>query len=104
MWKIFGVVGVIGLMVLIGCKTPPPVGHPLSEGDGLPHPTSPRPSPGGEGVELPRPAATPSQRGTDSPAMTGTPSQRGRDSIREYYERMELLELLYSEMDFEGDK
>ena len=90
MWKIFGVVGVIGLMVLIGCKTPPPVGHPLSEGDGLPHPTSPRPSPGGEGG--------------NSPAMTGTPSQRGRDSIREYYERMELLELLYSEMDFEGDK
>ena len=87
MWKIFGVVGV--MMLLGGCETAS---------------TSPQPSPGGEGVELPRPAATPSQRGTDSPAMTGTPSQRGRDSIREYYERMELLELLYSEMDFEGDK
>ena len=36
--------------VLVGCNTPPPVGHPLSEGEGLPHTTSPRPSPGGEGV------------------------------------------------------
>ena len=23
--------------VLVGCNTPPPVGHPLSEGEGLPH-------------------------------------------------------------------
>ena len=43
----------------MGCNTPPPVGHPLSEGEGLPRPaatpsqrgtTSPRPSPPGEGV------------------------------------------------------
>ena len=46
----------------MGCNTPPPVGHPLSEGEG----TSPRPSPGGEGE--------------DSPALTGTPSQRGMAS------------------------
>ena len=51
----------------MGCKTPPDspaaARHPLTEGDGLAHTTSPRPSPGGEGV--------------DSPALTGTPSQRG---------------------------
>ena len=29
---------IIALMVLVaGCNTPPPVGHPLLEGDGLPH-------------------------------------------------------------------
>ena len=43
-------------MVLVAGCTPP---GPLSEGEG----TSPRPSPGGEGV--------------DSPALTGTPSWRG---------------------------
>ena len=45
--------------VVMSCNTPPPVGHPLSEGEGLPRPaatpsqrgtTSPRPSPSGEGV------------------------------------------------------
>ncbi len=51
------------MVLVVGCNTPPPVGHPLSEGDGPAHTTSPRPSPGGEGV--------------DSPALTGTPSQRG---------------------------
>ena len=55
------------MVVLVGCKTPPDspaaARHPLTEGDGLAHTTSPRPSPGGEGV--------------DSPALTGTPSQRG---------------------------
>ena len=91
-WKIFGVVGVIGLMVLIGCKTPPPVGHPLSEGDGLPHTTSPRPSPGGEGGESPAAARHPLKRGTE-------------DSIREYYERMELWEALHGGMsEMEGFK
>ena len=35
------------MAVLVECNTPPPVGHPLLEGEGLP-----------------RPAATPSQRGT----------------------------------------
>ena len=34
------------MVVMVGC-TPP---GPLSEGEGLPHTTSPRPSPGGEGV------------------------------------------------------
>ena len=43
--------------------------------------TSPQPSPRGEGVELPRPAATPSQRGTDSVVLD-----------EEYYRRMWLLE------------
>ena len=41
---------IVILMMLVGCNTPPPVGHPLTEGDGLAHTTSPRPSPGGEGV------------------------------------------------------
>ena len=54
------------MVLVMGCNTPPPVGHPLSEGEGLPHTTSPRPSPGGEGG--------------DSPALTGTPSQRGTAS------------------------
>ena len=35
------------MVLLVGCNTPPPVGHPLSEGEGT----------------SPRPAATPSQRG-----------------------------------------
>ena len=64
-------IGIVLLVVLVGC-TPP---GPLSEGEGLPRPaatpsqrgtTSPRPSPGGEGE--------------DSPALTGTPSQRGTAS------------------------
>ena len=47
------------MVLVMGCNTPPPVGHPLSEGEGLPRPaatpsqrgtTSPRPSPPGEGV------------------------------------------------------
>ena len=55
------------MAVMVGCNTPPPVGHPLTEGDGLAHTTSPRPSPGGEGG--------------DSPALKGTPSQRGTASL-----------------------
>jgi len=79
---------VLMMVVLVGC-TPP---GPLSEGEGLPHTTSPRPSPGGEGG--------------DSPALTGTPSWRGNeDSIREYYERMELWEALHEGMsEMEGFK
>ena len=53
------IIYVVLMMVMVGC-TPP---GPLSEGEGLPHTTSPRPSPPGEGE--------------DSPALTGTPSQRG---------------------------
>ena len=45
---------VVLMMVMVGCETPPDsptaLRHPLSEGEGLPHTTSPRPSPGGEGV------------------------------------------------------
>ena len=52
---------VVLMMVMVGC-TPP---GPLSEGERTPT-TSPRPSPGGEGV--------------NSPALTGTPSQRGTTS------------------------
>ena len=44
-WFSIGIVLMVA--VLAGCNTPPPVGHPLLEGEGLP-----------------RPAATPSQRGT----------------------------------------
>jgi len=75
MWKFFGMVGV--MMMLGGCETAP---------------TSPRPSPGGEGG--------------NSPALTGTPSWRGNeDSIREYYERMELWEALHGGMsEMEGFK
>ena len=43
-------IGIVLMVLVVGCNTPPPVGHPLSEGEGLPHTTSPRPSPGGEGV------------------------------------------------------
>ena len=38
------------MAVMVGCNTPPPVGYPLSEGEGPAHMTSPRPSPPGEGV------------------------------------------------------
>jgi len=56
-WFYIGIVLLVA--VLAGCNTPPPVGHPLLEGEGLPRPaatpsqrgtTSPRPSPEGEGV------------------------------------------------------
>ena len=39
-------IGIVLMVLVVGC-TPP---GPLSEGEGLPHTTSPRPSPGGEGV------------------------------------------------------
>ena len=42
-------IGIVLMVLVVGCNTPPPVGHPLSEGEGTPT-TSPRPSPGGEGV------------------------------------------------------
>ena len=118
MWKIFGVVGV--MMLLGGCETASTSPQPSPGGEGgelsLPGDSSLgrvidspaelplAPSIGGTGTPNPPACGHPLKRGTDSPALTGTPSQRGRDSIREYYERMELLELLYSEMDFEGDK
>ena len=34
-WFSIGIVLLVA--VLVGCNTPPPVGHPLSEGEGLPH-------------------------------------------------------------------
>ncbi len=34
-WFYIGIVLLVA--VLVGCNTPPPVGHPLSEGEGLPH-------------------------------------------------------------------
>ena len=57
------------MVVLAGCGDglPRPAATPLSEGERLPHTTSPRPSPGGEGG--------------DSPALKGTPSQRGTASL-----------------------
>jgi len=48
--KLIGYIGIVLMVLVVGCNTPPPVGHPLSEGDGPAHMTSPRPSPGGEGV------------------------------------------------------
>ena len=44
--KLIGYIGIVLMAVMVGC-TPP---DPLSEGEGLPHTTSPRPSPRGEGV------------------------------------------------------
>jgi len=36
--KLRDYIGIVLLVaVFVGCNTPPPVGHPLSEGDGLPH-------------------------------------------------------------------
>ncbi|MBO7618562.1 MAG: hypothetical protein J6T22_15350 [Bacteroidales bacterium] len=68
--RIYMIIVVVGVMV--GC-------------------TSPRPSPGGEGGILPRPAAT--------------PSERGMDSLKEYYDRMELWEMLHGGMSrWESDK
>ena len=52
----------IGLVMMVAGCTPP---GPLSEGEGTPT-TSPRPSPGGEGVDFPALTGTPSQRGTAS--------------------------------------
>ena len=118
--KLIGYIGIVLMAVMVGC-TPP---GPLSEGEGLPHTTSPRPSPGGEGGESPAAARHPLKRGTDSPAelpklsgsvlkrvidspaLTGTPSWRGNeDSIREYFERMELWEALHEGMsEMEGFK
>ena len=46
--KLIGYIGIVLMVVMVGCKPPT---------------TSPRPSPPGEGVELPRPLGTPSQRG-----------------------------------------
>ena len=48
--KLIGYIGIVLMVLVVGCNTPPPVGHPLTEGDGPAHTTSPRPSPGGEGV------------------------------------------------------
>ena len=56
------------MAVLAGC-TPP---GPLSEGEGLPHTTSPRPSPGGEGVD------SPALTGTPNPPAYGHPLKRGK--------------------------
>ena len=39
-------IGIVLMVLVAGCNTPPPVGHPLSEGEEA----SPQPSPGGEGV------------------------------------------------------
>ena len=50
-------IGIVLLVLLVGC-TPP---GPLSEGEGTPPPVG---HPLSEGERLPRPAATPSQRGT----------------------------------------
>ena len=111
---------VLMMVVLVGCKTPPDspaaARHPLSEGDGLAHTTSPRPSPGGEGVELPRPLGTPSQRGTASRALenidslmwwradsalavmmefAASPEADGLDVFEGHYCQVLIAELLY---------
>ena len=57
--KLRDYIGIVLMVLVVGCNTPPPVGHPQipltplkggSEGEGPAHMTSPRPSPGGEGV------------------------------------------------------
>ncbi len=30
-------IGIVLMMLVVGCNTPPPVGHPLSEGEGPAH-------------------------------------------------------------------
>ena len=63
------------MAVLAGCgcspDSPAAARHPLSEGDGLAHTTSPRPSPGGEGGN------SPALTGTPNPPAYGHPLKRG---------------------------
>ena len=89
------------MAVMVGC-TPP---DPLSEGEGLPHTTSPRPSPGGEGGILPRPAATPSERGNNQRAAEAVEDGLGMDTMEEYNERMMRWRALHGGMSsWESDK
>ena len=59
--------------------------------------TSPRPSPGGEGVGLPRQSPYPLRRGNATPSQRGTEqaAQKVMDTVvldEEYYRRMWLFE------------
>lgn len=59
--------------------------------------TSPQPSPGGEGVELPRQSPYPLRRGNATPSQRGTEqaAQKVMDTVvldEEYYRRMWLFE------------
>ncbi len=58
------------MMVMVGC-TPP---GPLSEGEGLPPTTSPRPSPGGEGGDSPAAARHPLMEGEACRTLVGIDS------------------------------
>ena len=66
------------MAVMVGCKTPPDspaaARHPLSEGDGLAHTTSPRPSPGGEGGNSPAAARHPLMEGEACRTLVGIDS------------------------------
>ena len=62
--------------VVVGC-TPP---GPLSEGEGLPHTTSPRPSPGGEGVDSPAAARHPLMEGEACRTLVGIDSLMWRQA------------------------
>lgn len=67
--------------------------------------TSPRPSPGGEGGILPRPAATPSERGNNQRAAEAVEDGLGMDTMEEYNERMMRWRVLHGGMSsWESDK
>ena len=67
--------------------------------------TSPRPSPGGEGGILPRPAATPSERGNNQRAAEAVVDSLGTDMMEEYNERMMRWRVLHGGMSrWESDK
>ena len=77
------------MAVLAGCgcspDSPAAARHPLSEGDGLAHTTSPRPSPGGEGGNSPALTGTPNPPAYGHPLKRGTTAHEalvGIDSLR----------------------
>ena len=73
-WFYIGIVLLVA--VVVGC-TPP---GPLSEGEGLPHTTSPRPSPGGEGVDSPAAARHPLMEGEACRTLVGIDSLMWRQA------------------------
>ncbi len=99
-WFSIGIVLLVAM--LAGCNTPPPVGHPLSEGEGLPHTTSPRPSPGGEGVASLMLESIDSLMWEQADSalkvmmeFAGSPEADGMDAFEGHYCQVLIAELLY---------
>ena len=93
-WFYIGIV----LLLVAGCNTPPPVGHPLLEGEG----TSPRPSPVGEGVDSRVLESIDSlmwQRADSALAVmmefAGSPKADSFDVFNGHYCQLLISELLY---------